>query len=719
MKKLNLSLSAKVFIGVILGVCTGLFFGNRVAWMSVIGDIFIGLLQMTVLPYIMFSLIVNIGRLNVESGRKLIKYGGIFLGLLLSLGIFGLFIFPMAFPNWESGSFYSSNFIMPKSQFDFVKLYIPANIFESLADNIVPAVVLFSIFIGLGVLKIKNREALLKPLDVFTDALNQVNKMVVKITPIGVYAIAAGVVTELSLEDLSRLQGYLVVYLMAVLFFSFVLLPFLLNIITPFSSREVLKKTRGTLLTIFATGKIIVVYPQLIQNIKDIIAAYKKDSETAQNEVDIVMPLAYPFPNLGTFLIFVFVPFAAWYTGSAMGLNDYPLFLSSTLLSSFVAPITGLPFSLDLMDVPKDTFQLFVVSTVLTDRIRVVLGALHLIVLTLLTISASNGWAKFRVKEAIKATLVSGVVLFGVVIGAKSLLQMGMNNIPTNQELLNSFELVNDPQPYVFVKPNQRNPSWRRGNESVLTRIKRRGVLRVGYYENSMPYAFKNDSGELVGFGIDMAHRLAQDLKVTLEFMPLSGEHLATKFKKDYIDIVMSDIFLSSKYAEEMNLSKPYQDVSLAIFVKSDYTGLDSYESANALDTFNIAYFERTEIAREYLANFPNAGMVEIHEYAQLFDSTFIDTNHINGFLTSAERAIDLTVLHANYKVVNPLPFHMNSSLVYPLVRGNKWREYINRWIDFRTQDGTFDKMYDQWIKGQRYKDETQSWSILDDVILK
>ena len=59
----NLSLSTKVLLGVFLGILTGLFFGEDVAWLGIIGDIFIGLLQMTVLPYIMFSLIVNIGRI--------------------------------------------------------------------------------------------------------------------------------------------------------------------------------------------------------------------------------------------------------------------------------------------------------------------------------------------------------------------------------------------------------------------------------------------------------------------------------------------------------------------------------------------------------------------------------------------------------------------------------------------------------------------------------
>jgi len=79
MKKL--SLSTKVLIGVFAGVALGIFFGEHVAWLSVAGDVFIGLLQMTVLPYIMISLIVNIGRLSMENAKKLIKYGLLFLGV--------------------------------------------------------------------------------------------------------------------------------------------------------------------------------------------------------------------------------------------------------------------------------------------------------------------------------------------------------------------------------------------------------------------------------------------------------------------------------------------------------------------------------------------------------------------------------------------------------------------------------------------------------------
>jgi len=713
----SISLSTKVLIGVFAGTALGLFFGEHVEWLSVVGDIFIGLLQMTVLPYIMISLIVNIGRLSMDKAKRLIKYGMIFLLMLLGIGLIGLFILPFSFPEWGSGSFYSSDFVQEAAPFDIVKLYIPANPFASMSNNVVPAVVLFSIFVGLGIMKLPNKETLLKPLDVMNTALNQVNKMIVKITPIGVFSIATGVVSSLSWDDLSRLQGYLLIYLAAVIIMTFIVLPYVISIFTPYSTRTIFKITRSTLITIFATGKIIVVFPQLIENIKEIIATEEGDSDEARSEIDIIMPLAYPFPNLGTFMIFIFVPFAAWYSGHALDFSDYPLFLSSTFLSSFVAPITGLPFTLDVLDIPKETFNLFVVSTVLTDRIRVVLGAFHLITLALLSVSASQGFLKFKKAKFMQALLVVSVVLSLSVFGMNKLLTQNMKNIPTNAEIINSFKIISPKVDYVILDKASRNPSWRRKNESALHRIKRRGIIRVGFYENAMPFTFYNSDSVLVGMGVDLAFQLATDLNAKIEFVPIKRGQLVEGLKKDYFDIVMSDIFISTDYASEIELSKPYLDVSLALVVKSDDDRFSSLEALSEVDSFNICYFERREVAQEYASSFENARIYPITDLNQFFHQSPTDSIHFDAYLTSAERASGLSIMHPGYKVVNPIPYHINNALVFPIIKSTIWKKYVNNWIDYRKHDGTIDRIYKQWILGQEYKKKERVWSVYDNII--
>ena len=65
-----MSLSTKILIGLFGGILVGLFFGEYCAFFSYLGDGFIGLLQMTVLPYIMVSIIANLGMMSLDDSIR-------------------------------------------------------------------------------------------------------------------------------------------------------------------------------------------------------------------------------------------------------------------------------------------------------------------------------------------------------------------------------------------------------------------------------------------------------------------------------------------------------------------------------------------------------------------------------------------------------------------------------------------------------------------------
>lgn len=134
------------------------------------------------------------------------------------------------------------------------------------------------------------------------------------------------------------------------------------------------------------------------------------------------MPLAYPFPNLGTYIILMFVPFAAWYMGGSLDLSDQFVFQAASLLSSFVAPIMGIPFLLDLLHIPADVMELFLMSTVYTDRIRVVLGAVHLPSLAVVVLAIRRGVFTFNMVAIAKALLISIVAIAVALLSVRAYL---------------------------------------------------------------------------------------------------------------------------------------------------------------------------------------------------------------------------------------------------------------------------------------------------------
>ena len=73
------SLSTLILLGFALGIFCGLFFGEYCAFLKTFGEAFIKLLQMSILPFIVVSLIAGIGGLSYDQARVLAKKGTLML----------------------------------------------------------------------------------------------------------------------------------------------------------------------------------------------------------------------------------------------------------------------------------------------------------------------------------------------------------------------------------------------------------------------------------------------------------------------------------------------------------------------------------------------------------------------------------------------------------------------------------------------------------------
>ena len=149
-----MSLAAQIFLGLGLGIAAGVFLGEITAPLKLVGDGFVQLLQMGVLPYIIIALISGLGKLKYREAVALSLRVGSLLLLIWALTLAVVFVLPLSFPNWESPSFFSTTLLEQQEGFNFLE-FIPSNPFHSMANNIVPAVVLFSIAVGLALMGIE------------------------------------------------------------------------------------------------------------------------------------------------------------------------------------------------------------------------------------------------------------------------------------------------------------------------------------------------------------------------------------------------------------------------------------------------------------------------------------------------------------------------------------------------------------------------------------
>ena len=292
--KLRLSSSGKIYLGLFLGVACGIFFGEMVSWLQIVGDIFIKLLLITVIPYISLALITGIGGLTFkEVLSHAIKGGGIFL-LSSAITLVIVMLIPLSFPDWLSSSFFSTQQVQEPPSVDFLQLFIPSNPVHSYAFALVPAIVVFSILVGIALIGTSNSEALLEPLKVFQTTMMKITGFVGKLAPLGVFALIASAAGTFAFEDLTRLQVYIVVYALVALTLSFIILPAIITVFTPFQYKHLMKALRTPMITAFATGSSLIVLPMLIEQCKQLIDDYSltavMDKAEADASVEVLIP---------------------------------------------------------------------------------------------------------------------------------------------------------------------------------------------------------------------------------------------------------------------------------------------------------------------------------------------------------------------------------------------------------------------------------------------
>ena len=716
-KKIKFSLSTNILIGMFLGIACGIFFGEKVAFLQVIGDGFIKLLQMTILPYIVVSLILGLGGLTFEEAKLMAKKAGLLLLLFWAIAFAMIFLVPLSFPAWDSAAFFSTSLVEPPQKVDFLSLYIPSNPFYSMANNIVPAVVLFTILLGVALMGIKKKEVFLQSLATLSEALVKVTGFIVKLTPLGVFAISAAAAGTLTIEQFGRLQVYLVSYNLVVLVLTFGVLPLMLISVTPFKYKDIVGMSRDALVTAFTTGNLFVVLTVLTENCKKIFEKYRLQQEKTDTYIDVLIPISFNFPNLGKLIMLLFVLFAVWFSGSSLSFGQYGTFAFAGLLSFFGGVDVALPFMLDLMQLPSDMYQLYMVTGVINGRTATLLAAMNLLVFTMLATASLTGMMKIKTRRVMTYAAVCLLMTIGVVLISRVYFSLAVKNAYQKDVVVENMQLLQNPAPYrLHREVPEKKPAPDLQNKTLLERIRATETLRVGYNPDNLPFSYFNTVGELVGFDIDMAHSLAKAFEWNLEFIPVDDANIAEQLKKGVYDIAMAGIAMTSERLQRMTFSAPYLDTTAALIVE-DYRQ-DEFATSDKirkLENLLIAVPRDYHIRGGVKQVFPNAQVVAIDTPRDFLEKTI---PNLDAMLSTAEGGSAWTLLYPKFQTVVIKPEIHKIPYAYPLAGGDPaFVNLIDKWIYLEKNSPKFQRKYDYWIMGVGAEEIKPRWSIMRNVL--
>ena len=713
MKKM--SLTTQILIGLFLGALSGFLFGEYNAHIKIVGDAFIQLLQMAVLPYITVSLIAGIGSLTIEQAKTMaVKVGALIFSIWV-LTFVVLLSFTWSFPSTVSASFFSEAMITPQESVDLLKLYIPSNPFFALSNNLVPAVVVFSIFLGIALINTEKKEQVIDLLQVLMKGLSKVTNYIVKLTPIGVFAITASALGTMPSEDFEKLQVYLIMYIVASLLFTFWILPLLVSALTPISFRDSIDYTKDALMTAFTTGNIFVVLPMIIDKTKEIFEKYELNKE--KEYVDIVVPVTFNFPNAGKLLMLSFITFAAWFSGTDMGIGDYISYAVSGLVTMFGSTMIAIPFLLDLLHIPQDLFELYMMSNLVNTRMASLVAAMNIVAIAIIGAYAmSNGYQISKTRVIRSLILMAGgmvVTIAATTVYFKTMVNAEYKSDRIVMEMENRYPLKTVAETHLLTAP----PALTKEDDKVsrFNNILARGELRVGYIPKQIPYSYFNKDGRLVGFDSDAAYALANDLGVKLVFIAVEHDKIPEALDNHLIDIAMSGLSQTSDNLRLFNFSDPYQSAVLG-FITPDHRIKTFINVENIREQENLTLavpFEAASMTEKLRTYLPNTQLKfemidDPNKYLQ--NPTIAD-----AMLYDAVSGSTLTLMHPEFSAVVPQNNIYKVPVAYAIPPNDlPFTLYINNWIKMKSESGFFDNLYHYWMLGQDAAKEEPKWNVID-----
>lgn len=283
MKKFKFGLALQIIIGLILGITVGaIFYGNPAVetYLEPIGQIFLNLIKMIVIPIVFSSLVVGVA--GVGDIKKLGKLGGktiiyfeviTTIAIILGLGVANLF-HPGSGVNIHELSKVSIKSYMNTATAahhgladTFVNI-VPSNFFEALSTGNLLPIIFFSVMFGLGVASIGEKgKPVLNLCQGIADAMFWVTNQVMRTAPIGVFALIGVTISKFGIASLIPLVKLIITTYGAMIFFILVVL----GIVAKIAGTSIFKMIRilkDEIILAYTTASSEAVLPRIMEKME-------------------------------------------------------------------------------------------------------------------------------------------------------------------------------------------------------------------------------------------------------------------------------------------------------------------------------------------------------------------------------------------------------------------------------------------------------------------
>lgn len=704
------ALPKKVLLGMGLGILVGILFGGYTKYLEPIGQIYTMLLEAAVYPYIVSALILSLASLSTPMSRHIFSKSWSIYLLFIGISFSVIYILSESIPSSASNIVLQP--IATKFLYlDFIDKIIPKNFFSALANNKVPAIILFCCIFGLSLQNAKHVTPLLNILSAIKHGCLVFWNALIQISPYAVFSMIAYTIGNTDMVNLKSLFLYLFLMFFTCIFLGLVILPLLITCFIDINYKKILQIFKEAIVISLSTSLVVAAIPYIEQEIKTYLldSSGKEDSEKTQI-VSTVVSLSYPIGLVGNFCIFIFIIFAATYFQTPINQSSRIPLLVLSFFASIGSPssaVSAVEFLSSWQRLPAAATGVFVEFMSITRYIQVLASTMGMAFLGFVICAIIFGKSKFRLSKLviylILTLAVSSACSFmiykvfcGSVIQSKSLLDFDLDQ---------KYKNIN-----VSFKNNSSSPI--NGSYSTLENIRRNGVIRVGYNPTMIPFSYFNKKNVLVGYDVSYIYELADDLGVSIQFIPFEFDDLVSDIQHRKFDIAIGSIIVSPERLLEVSFTKPNFTDTIAFLIKSgeekDFATIKSIDNKKSI---NVGVINSSFLVHTAQLNFPNNKIRIVQDGNPDINKVL----SVGSLLWTYSHDAAIARIYSGYSAIIPSGMHGDGQVLMAFVVNKDDEQllhYLNYWIDLKSSSGFQQIQYKRWILSEEPRHDARNWNI-------
>ncbi len=346
----------KLYTAVAIGLIAGLLLGlvasvsgspvliGFATGIEPVGQAFVDLLKMVVIPLVVAVIFVGVGALG--DLRRLGQLGGLTLlffaatsavGVLMGMGIMQLFLPLASEAAAQAVAGAAAQAPVLPGPIEFLLSLIPSNPFQAAAEGALLPLIVFTVLFAAatGALPDGQRDTLLSLANAVSDALIKLVHWILWLAPVGVFALAAPVTARAGWAMLQSLGAFILAVLLGlVIFVAAVYLP-AVRFLGGMPAGSFLKRSLNPILIAASTSSTAATVPAMLE-------AADEELKLARPVWSVVIPLGAGLGRMGTALFQgAAIVFLAWLFGVPLGAGGIGGAVLATFIVSFT--VAGIP----------------------------------------------------------------------------------------------------------------------------------------------------------------------------------------------------------------------------------------------------------------------------------------------------------------------------------------------------------------------------------------